>query len=146
MPSYVLQYLKRTSNTVAAVFYTPRWRQKHHCKQWKSNPREGLAIFLTSGTFDNTWNIDLDPRINHMRPTVSFTRFQLLSFETLELSLFMRQWLSLSLVHYCQTEYITTFACLALQDWCVYTRVFGTTLDSTQNDSPKNGNVLSLLI
>ena len=68
MPSYVLQYLKRTSNTVAAVFYTPRWRQKHHCKQWKSNPREGLAIFLTSGTFDNTWNIDLDPRINHMRP------------------------------------------------------------------------------
>ena len=31
----------------------------------------------------------------------------------------------------------------ALQDWCVYTRVFGTTLDSTQNDSPKNGKVLS---
>ena len=64
MPSYVLQYLKRTSNTVAPVFYTPRWRQKHYCKQSKSNPREGLAIFLTSGTFDNTWNIDLDPRIN----------------------------------------------------------------------------------
>ena len=100
MPSYVLQYLKRTSNTVAAVFYTPRWRQKHHCKQWKSNPREGLAIFLTSGTFDNTWNIDLDPRINHMRPFRSPV-FSYYHLKPLSFPLLMRQWLSLSLVHYC---------------------------------------------